>query len=475
MKLTPLGLRVAFAATSLAIVSAILSNLAVLILACTLMTYLLIEGVGFRRVVSGGKTSLAIEGERTATCPVGTEVEADITIMNKSNLNFRVVDLDFEANDHCVNQMMLTRTPLSVGTGGCKLRTQFECKIAGRFVMPPMKVNLTSRANLFRHSMSLPNKTIVVARPRVVQLGVAPIDSSLLDDLTSDHAHTGAGTDFAGIEQSSSIEDLRRIDWKATARLGKLMIKEFYVDRQPPIMFVIDHSQTITSARTGVPIFGRLLATFPTLLESIRTSTPIGLVLYDEKSIIANIPAAVGNYQKRNIISRLLNYAERENVSPPHLHVGGEQVTLEDRSLASLVERARPRKTFDPFLDRLNRFFKDRQLRDRQKIQAQGGFLALEQITKLPDSFLVIAITDGKANLNGLVEGGIIARLRSHRVIILLLTEHGRIPTAYLVAGPEKTGLTMRECLPEEVPTVVRNEIARMSHERVISQYSKPI
>jgi hypothetical protein len=320
--------------------------------------------------------------------------------------------------------------------------------------------------NLFTQAVRVPCKVTVIVRPIVNSSRLDLIDSSFLDDLTSDRIRRGAGTDLAGIKPSALAEDSHRVDWKATARTGKLMVKEFYLERQPPIMFLIDSSRTMKATGRGEPILNQLLARLPNLLISLRPDTPIGLTLYDEGSIVTNIPPRVGEHQRELILQALLNCTEPENTLesiprvPEDIPVGGTMAA------ASTIRHQYSR----PFNPRLHWFFRSVWARHREELGRQGAFRALTQIANLSESFLIIALTNGKADLTGLVQGARTAFTLGHRLTIILLTDYQKIPTSYTFPELRDIGVRMQECSPEKVTTIIEAEIARMSRERFIPQ-----
>lgn len=335
-----------------------------------------------------------------------------------------------------------------------------------------MKVSLTSRANMFRQSIWAPNKAIVIARPTINPSRLASIDSSFLDDLTSDRIRRGTGTDLAGIKPSTLIDDLHRVDWKSTARTGKLMVKEFYLESQPQVMLVIDSSRTMRAAGKGESIFGKLLATLPNLLMSFRPATPIGLTLYDENSIVTNIAPRVGGQQRELVLDAVLNRTRPELTSGYGFHAL-EDAPSRGTTAATSIDRQQYWRMFNPVLVRLSWFYRDARLRRRGRLHEEGSFMALAQLGRLSDPCLIIGVTDGRTNLNGLIEGARTATLSGHRVILVLIIGHyQKIPTSYEFSELKNIGIRLQECLPEELPASIQTEIAQMSRERFLPQGS---
>ena len=265
------------------LVGAIFFNLSVLTFTGLLLLFLFIEGIAFHGSVGVAKECLTVKSEpQTIKCTMGRTIEVQDVISNPSNRNFRITGLFLPRQAQSPDQRLSSEEFLLKKHEKHVLRSRFECGVPGRFDIQALKVNLTSRTNLFTQPVWAPCKVTVIVRPIVNSSRLASIDSSFLDDLTSDRIRRGAGTDLAGIKPSALAEDSHRVDWKATARTGKLMVKEFYLERQPPIMLLIDSSRTMKATGKGESLLSQLLAGLPNLLTSFRPATPIGLTLYDE-------------------------------------------------------------------------------------------------------------------------------------------------------------------------------------------------
>ena len=57
----------------------------------------------------------------------------------------------------------------------------------------------------------------------------------------------GAGTSFESLREYSSQDDIRWVDWKATARLGRPISRNFEVERHQQVMLLVDASRALTT------------------------------------------------------------------------------------------------------------------------------------------------------------------------------------------------------------------------------------
>jgi uncharacterized protein (DUF58 family) len=446
------------------LVSAILFNFLILTFTGLLFLFLFIEAIAFHGSVGVAKECLTVKSEpQTITCTIGRTTEVQDVISNPSNRDFRIAGLFLPGQAQSPDQRLSSEEFLLKKHEKRVIRSRFECGVLGRFDIQALKVNLTSRMNLFAQAVWAPCKLTVIARPIVNSSRLASIDSSFLDDLTSDRIRRGAGTDLAGVKPSAFAEDLHRVDWKATARTGKLMVKEFYLERQPPIMLLIDSSRT----EKGESVLNQLLAGLPNLLTSFKPATPIGLTLYDEKSVVTSIPPRVGEHQRELILDTLLNRTRRELTSRFNFHAV-KDASLKGTTVAASIEQYQTGQRFNPVFARLLSFYRDARVRHRETLREQGAFVALAHLGRLSDPSLVIVITDHKTNLNGLIEGARTATIWGHRVILVLIDNYQKIPTSYIFPRLRDIGIRLQECSPEELPAIIEIEIESISRQRRI-------
>ncbi len=64
---------------------------------------------------------------------------------------------------------------------------------------------------------------------------------------------TGEGSEFHALREVQGAVDPRAIDWKQSARHGKLLGKEFRVERNHPVVFAIDTGRTMSEPLAGTP------------------------------------------------------------------------------------------------------------------------------------------------------------------------------------------------------------------------------
>lgn len=115
----------------------------------------------------------------------------------------------------------------------------------------------------------------------------------------------GEGRLFESIKEWVPGDEMRTIDWKATARRGKLMSRNYEDERRQHVMMVIDAGRLLTAEIDGVP---RLEAAINAALElahsAVQHDDNIGLLVFADE-ILQFVPPARGRRALRSMLNAL--------------------------------------------------------------------------------------------------------------------------------------------------------------------------
>jgi uncharacterized protein (DUF58 family) len=88
---------------------------------------------------------------------------------------------------------------------------------------------------------------------------------------------TGAGSEFHALREVDGAVDPRTIDWKQSARHGKLLGKEFRVERNHPVVFAIDTGRAMCEPLGGATRLDRAInAALLLSYVCMKTGDPVG-------------------------------------------------------------------------------------------------------------------------------------------------------------------------------------------------------
>jgi len=115
----------------------------------------------------------------------------------------------------------------------------------------------------------------------------------------------GIGTDFSELREYNAGDDLRLVDWKATARRGSPMVRVLEPEHEQTLIILLDRGRLMTAKIQGMTRFDFALnSTLGLALAGITRGDRVGIGVFDRK-IHTWIPPARGQQQMAKFIERL--------------------------------------------------------------------------------------------------------------------------------------------------------------------------
>ena len=119
-------------------------------------------------------------------------------------------------------------------------RTEHVFPERGRFVIKDFELSTRFPFGFFRHRRRLPAKeTELIVFPKFDPIRHA-LDESTLDVGNLESIRRGLGQDLYALRDYRPNDDLRRVDWKATARSTQLTVREFSAEDDKRVTIVFD-------------------------------------------------------------------------------------------------------------------------------------------------------------------------------------------------------------------------------------------
>ena len=122
----------------------------------------------------------------------------------------------------------------------------------------------------------------------------------------------GRGMDFDEVREYEPGDDVRAIDWNATARTGRVFVKKYREERQLTIMFVVDMSASgalgagdMTKQEQAIEIAGVLA------LSAQSRDDRIGMSLFTN-TVELFVPPARGRQHTMRLIHELVTFQPKE-------------------------------------------------------------------------------------------------------------------------------------------------------------------
>jgi uncharacterized protein (DUF58 family) len=169
---------------------------------------------------------------------VGQTLRETLAVRNASRLG----KLWIELSDHSSLPGHDPGRVVSVpGRSAVEWDTRTVCVRRGRFHLGPIEVRSGDPLGIFTSRVEYPETPEVIVYPAVVELREAGIPEGALSGGTALQRRTPHVTpNVAGVRDYTPGDAFNRISWSTTARLGRLMVKEFDLDPTADVWIVLD-------------------------------------------------------------------------------------------------------------------------------------------------------------------------------------------------------------------------------------------
>jgi uncharacterized protein (DUF58 family) len=117
------------------------------------------------------------------------------------------------------------------------------------------------------------------------ELSVKLSQSSELGDLRM--RKRGHGTDFASLREYVSGDDTRNVDWKATARRDRPVVRVYEVEQEQTLMVLVDAGRMMVSDLEGITRFDHALnAALSLVLTGLHRNDQVGFGIFADKPLL---------------------------------------------------------------------------------------------------------------------------------------------------------------------------------------------
>jgi len=110
----------------------------------------------------------------------------------------------------------------------------------------------------------------------------------------------GQGTDFSGLKEYVSGDDSRRIDWKATARREKPIVRSYEIEQEQRLLVLVDAGRMMISDLEGLTRFDHALnAALALVLAGLAYNDQVGLGIFADKPLLYLPPRRGKGYMQK--------------------------------------------------------------------------------------------------------------------------------------------------------------------------------
>lgn len=251
---------------------------------------------------------------RGAVTP-GAPFRVRCRLRNKTSLDFRRARVGvFSSNGLAVD--LPEGAFVSVPHGHhVDFELEVEALAAGRHFLHGLTLLLVDRLGLIQLHLYFPSTLALSAFPRPAagrRLPGRPLTGSPLDRAGRHFlALRGSGTELKEIRQHRSGDPYRAIDWKATARTGRLMVRQMESEIQATHYIILDASATMRPGDYGqrkLDYAVEAAGAFTRLAEG--RNDRVGLVAFDSR-VVSHVPPGEGRAHALRITESLIGLFDR--------------------------------------------------------------------------------------------------------------------------------------------------------------------
>jgi uncharacterized protein (DUF58 family) len=392
---------------------------------------------------------------------IGAVVDGKLIIRNGSGITAYLVGVEGVASKALRFKLRTTPDELLVPGASAALFFQIVPLATGRFRFSGYTLTLTDMSGLFTGQL-----TFELARWIDTYIGTEaaakPLTALILYGGRAGLYSIGpAGDDYAGIRDYSTGDEQHRIEWKATARLGKLMVKEFHPETQATVMILLDTSRSMREKSYVGTKLDEALAVAQLLGNSVaRSGSKSIILLHNEGGLVETISTRDSIEQ----LDRLNEFA----VTFQTEDTPGEPIPLKPPRSFLFGNAA-------PFLEheRLAFFMRSLIRGLRLSYKKTGVYKALDEATRLNPEGLILVLTDLQTTVDALSEFASTKGDKRVRIVVAqigaLWRRSDTLESAYIeyqrnrriLQRLQRIGITVLDVRPERLIAALTNEISQ--------------
>jgi uncharacterized protein (DUF58 family) len=107
----------------------------------------------------------------------------------------------------------------------------------------------------------------------------------------------GVGSEFESLKEYTVGDEVRRVDWKASAKRGKLMVREYEAERSQSVLLAIDLGRLMMAEVDGIRKFDHVIdAALMLANAAVQAQDRVGLLVYHDQ-VVRFMPPRKGRAQ----------------------------------------------------------------------------------------------------------------------------------------------------------------------------------
>lgn len=193
--------------------------------------------------------------------------------------------------------------------GAASLTAPVSGAVRGRFALGPIGLRVRSGFGLVGRRMRWEPDDSILVTPSIAgvrRFRLLALQHRLYEAGIRTLRQRGEGRSFANLREYALGDDPRHIDWKATARRGKVITREFTVEQSQTVFCLVDAGRSMTQLAGAFTRFEHALSAALVLTDVAATSGDrVGVLVFDDE-VRTFVPAQRGRAALRAVRSALV-------------------------------------------------------------------------------------------------------------------------------------------------------------------------
>jgi len=250
---------------------------------------------------------LALERELPATVGVGDLVEGRLRLRSRWGRTLHAVVAD-ELPD-AAGGASPPRAVVLPARGAVEVPVALTGRRRGRHALGRVAVRLRSWLGLLATRVRFHDESTILVAPSVAGVSryrLLALQHRLHEAGVRVLRQRGEGTSFAGLRDYAVGDDPRRVDWKATARRRKLIVREHEVEQSQVVLALVDAGRSMTQLAGEFSRFEHTLSSVLVLADVAgQSGDRVGALVFDDR-VRAYVPPQRGASALRAIREALV-------------------------------------------------------------------------------------------------------------------------------------------------------------------------
>ncbi len=316
---------------------------------------------------------------------LGDSIEGELTLRNDSQLVAYV--LSVQAVVAKALRFELPRPFRQVLRPGNVQSSKFAIVTLarGRFKISGFTLTFADSRSLFTGEIAFANIGWIEAYPSThVRVPVTPL--RLYGGASDISRKASTGIDYGGVREYTPGDEYHRVEWKATARLRKLMVREFHPETNMILQVLIDAGRMMQERSYVGTRLDEALGVAQLIVESaLESGAHIGIWIYNETGIVGALTPATAMEQLVSLRNLALTLRAQATDTELALQVPHSRVHLGATPLSLRSER-------------VTGFLRSLQLRVGIRYRKTGLYRVMAEVNRPGLKQILILLTDLTGN-----------------------------------------------------------------------------